>query len=181
MKRSRSNKKLVKNIEIDLEDPSDDDSSYDDEYDLDDDFIDNTSEITYKKTKINPKYKKKLKQMKKEIANREITMDQVFDLNLPINENIWFNEHIKIMKEMYEHTEDRYRIKSMIYDRFEQFKNIDIMKLNKIISQSGIEKNVISKIINSDHTDEVKSILYGSIYKQTTFINYSYTAWYYDD
>jgi len=48
----------------------------------------------------------------------------------------------------------------MIYDKYISLKNVDRKKLAKIKSGTDLSGNIVEKIINSNHTDEVKTILY---------------------
>lgn len=100
------------------------------------------------------------KNVESEILNRELNMNDVFKLELPTNENVWFMEHLRILKELQPNTIDRYRIKNMIYDKYIALKNVDRKKLAKIKSETDLSGNIVSKIINSNHSDEVKTILY---------------------
>jgi ATP-dependent Lon protease len=127
----------------------------------DDDFSDD--EI--KPVKINKKnmcidHKDKYEKVIKVMQEREITMKHIFDLDLPIDEYVWFMEHIKILKELPDSSEDKYRVKNTIYQKYINLKDVDFVKLNKIKIDSGVENDIVSKIINSDHPDYVKAILY---------------------
>lgn len=98
--------------------------------------------------------------VEKEILDRELTMNDIFKLELPVNENVWFMEHLRILKELQPNTLDRYRIKNMIYDKYIALKSVDRKKLAKIKSETDLSGNIVAKIINSSHPDEVKTILY---------------------
>lgn len=128
--------------------------------DSDDDYSDNES-LSNKRNKLSfEEHKGKYDLVTKEIINREITMNDVFKLDLPMEEYIWFTEYIKILKSTEPNTEERYRVKNMIYQRYTTLKNVDFVKLNKIKNDSGVENDIVSKILNSDHPDTVKAILY---------------------
>src|SRR5690242_5020249 len=58
------------------------------------------------------------KKIKEEIKNREISIEQVYDLDLPIDEYIWFQKHIEIRDNMREETEEKFTITNMIYNRY---------------------------------------------------------------
>lgn len=98
--------------------------------------------------------------VEKEILFRELTMIDIFKLDLPLNENVWFMEHLRILKELQPNTLERLRIKNMIYDKYIALKNVDRVKLAKIKSETDLSGNIVAKIINSNHPDEVKTILY---------------------
>jgi ATP-dependent Lon protease len=104
--------------------------------------------------------KDKHENIEKEIIEREISMNDIFNLDLPINENVWFMEHLRILKELPDNTLERYRIKNMIYEKYIALKNVDRKKLAKIKSETDLSGNIVSKILCSSHPDEVKTILY---------------------
>ena len=106
------------------------------------------------------KHKEVYDNINREIMQREITMANVIELDLPIDEYIWFSEYLNILKQSPPCTEEKYRIANMIYKKFEHLKNIDTKKLNKIKLESGVENDVVSRILNSSHSDAVKAILY---------------------
>jgi ATP-dependent Lon protease len=98
--------------------------------------------------------------VEKEILEREIAMNDIFKLDLPTNENVWFMEHLRILKELSHNTLERYRVKNMIYEKYIALKNVDRIKLAKIKSETDFSGNIVSKILCSTHPDEVKTILY---------------------
>jgi ATP-dependent Lon protease len=136
-----------------------DDESDKDDYDFDDPFI--VDDLTDRKqTKQEKILSADMEKVKQEMMNRELDMQTIFELGLPMEENVWFAEHIRILKSQEDESEDRYRIKNMIYDRYKQLKNVDRHKLKKIRDDADVERDIVSKIVNSDHSDIVKSILY---------------------
>jgi ATP-dependent Lon protease len=126
----------------------------------DKDFSDNEETFKSSKKLSYDEHKTKYSEINKEILQREINMNHIFELDLPMDEYIWFMEHIRILKEMDPNTEERYRVKNMIYQRYINLKDVDFVKLNKIKTDSGVECDIVSKILNSDHPDSVKAILY---------------------
>lgn len=136
-----------------------DDEDDEDDYDYDDPFI--VDDMPSKKrSKEDIHYSEELEKVKQEMMNRNITMKSVFELGLPLEENVWFAEHIRILNNQTEESEERYKIKTMLYERYKQLKNVDTKKLEKIKEDACVEHDIVSKIVNSDHTDVVKSILY---------------------
>lgn len=105
-------------------------------------------------------HKKKYTEVQDAIFKREISMSDIFELDLPMDEYVWFMEHIQILNKLDPMTEDKYRIKNLIYQRYTNLKNVDFEKLNKIKHESGVENDIITRILNSDHPDSVKAILY---------------------
>lgn len=106
------------------------------------------------------KYKEKYNKIRNEMRNREITMGNVLELDLPMEEYIWFSEYLDIYAKTQPCTEERYKIGNTIYKRYENLKNVDVKKLNKIKTDSGVENDIICRILNSSHPDSVKAILY---------------------
>ena len=95
-----------------------------------------------------------------EILHRQIKMSDIIQLDLPMDEYIWFSEYFRILHYAQPHTEDRFRIANMVYKKYMSLKNVDTEKLNKIRIESGAEHDIITKILNSHHPDSVKAILY---------------------
>ena len=126
------------------------------------DFIDNNIVInSTKKQRIEyDKYKEKYNIISSEMLSREITMEHIFDLDLNIDDQLWFMEQFKILKNIQKNTEDYFRIKNIIYNHYMNLKSIDIKKLENIKHESNDEHDIISKILNSEHSDVVKVILY---------------------
>lgn len=104
--------------------------------------------------------KQKYNNVENAVNNKIINLNDVFKLNLPMDENIWFFEYLQILENTDPFTEEHYRIKNMIYDRYNNLKSVDIEKLNKIKTNSGVDHDVVTRILNSDHSDELKTILY---------------------
>lgn len=93
-----------------------------------------------------------------EIINRELNMNDIFKLNLSTDENIWFMEHIRILKELQPNTLDRYQIKNMVYEKYSMLKKLNPVMREKIKNED--ENNLCELILNSNHTDEIKLLLY---------------------
>lgn len=129
-----------------------------------DDFIvddDEVSEKKEKKQKIKfEEHKIKFNQVERNSLEREIQLEDIFKLNLPDNENIWFFDHIKIRDSYNPDTEEFYKIKTLIFNKYSSLKNVDMEKLNKIKINSHVDDDIVSRILNSDHDDNVKTILY---------------------
>ena len=106
---------------------------------------------------INPKFRK----IEEEINKHMINYDDVLKMNLPMNDAIWFIEHIRILENMMENTEDHYRVKNMIYERYKMFQSI---KNNKLLDKLGNTKNnLIMRIFNSTHNEQNKNIMYDKL------------------
>ena len=149
----RSDKKRKSNNTDDLDGFIVDDSDECDE--------DLANAIRNKKPKLSyTEHKEKYNEVEKAVMERDIGLDKIFKLNLPISENIWFFEHLQILDNMDVNTVEHYNMKNAIYDKYVSLKSVDMEKLNKIKTDSGVESNIVTKILNSDHDDVVKTILY---------------------
>jgi len=105
-------------------------------------------------------YKDKYDLVNSEMLKRDITMENVFDLDVNMDEQMWFNEQFKIIKTLQPNTEEYFRIKNMIYNHYMNLKSIDTKKLDSIRNESNVDHDIISKILNSKHPDNIKVILY---------------------
>ena len=133
-------------------------------------FIDNGSddgsysdsdEDYYHSDKILKCNEKKYLKIKKEIKDRYISINDVLSLDLPIDEYIWFIEHINMLKELEYNSIERYELKTEIYTRYNNIKNIDgsLIKKMKNFGERNND-NMIKKIMSSHHSDEIKILLY---------------------
>lgn len=130
-----------------------------DEYDLDDPWIDNTDGNISNNPKKNKIYDERIEKIKEEMNKQIITMDDVLELNLPMEDNVWFMEHIRMYNMMPNDTEEKYSMKHLIYQKYINFKTLDLEKFKKIKNETHCN-DIIVRIVNSDHTDSVKSLLY---------------------
>lgn len=128
-------------------------------YDSDDDY--NPDNYFYESTKdrlTNEKDKKKLKEIEKKIEERDIGLIDIMKIDhLTDDEYIWFVEHIQILRNTDKYTEDYYRIKNKIYNRY---KNLDKNFKLKKLSDNEADTDIVTQIYNSNHSDYIKSILY---------------------
>lgn len=99
-------------------------------------------------------------EIEKAINKKNITLDDILKLNLPMDENIWFYEYLQILENTEEFTEEHYRIKNMISDKYERLKNVNIEELTKLKNYFDSNNDIIAKIISSNHDYYVKTILY---------------------
>lgn len=135
---------------------------------MDDFIVDDTEEydnVNNKKKDKRAKFhlnehSEKYDNVEKAVLEREIQLSDIFELNLPMNENIWFFEYLRIRDNLEPNTEEYYRIKTLIYDKYINLKSVDMVKLNKIKIDSGVENDIVTRILNSNHNDMVKAILY---------------------
>lgn len=115
---------------------------------------------------LNSKYKDKLQLIKNKIKERDIGYEEIMDLDLPEDELIWFIEHIQILRNTMKHTEDHYRIKNMIYNKYKNLeenfarnaKNKEI--LCRLKELRFIQNDILSRICESKQSDYIKGILY---------------------
>ena len=140
LKSRRSKRKLDDGFSS--EDNSEDDSEYKD---------------NLKKRKYNSKfYDNKTDELDKLSRDKNIEIQDILDLNLSDNDNLWFYEYINI-RESSENEEQRFEIKNKIYDKYELIKKIQTDKLKNINIRE--DENIINKILNSPHTNETKQLL----------------------
>lgn len=125
------------------------------------DFIEDYDENETKRQRLSyDKHKKKHDEISNEIMRRNITLGDVLELDLPIDEYVWFSEYFTILRKMEPNTEEKYKMTNMIYKKYQNLKNVDMKKLNKVKNDSGVENDIVSRILNSEHSDGVKAILY---------------------
>ena len=107
------------------------------------------------------------------IEQRTIKYADIVKLNLPEEEQIWFVEHIRMLENLDEETEDHYKLKNTIYYKYKDLeKNVEKNKKNKIILDnlkeiSNTNKDIITRIAECDYPDNIKA----EIYKKYNFIN----------
>lgn len=106
------------------------------------------------------KHKAKYDEINTEILKREITISNVLELNLPMDDNIWFVEHFRILANFDSGTEDYLKMKNLIYQKYVTLRDVDHKQLQKIKHDSGVEHDIVTRILSSSHPDSVKAILY---------------------
>jgi ATP-dependent Lon protease len=107
-----------------------------------------------------PKKSKKLNNFREKIKERIITHEKVVTANFAEEETIWLIEHLDILDNLDEYTEEYYKMKTQIY---EKYKNLQKEKLNKDIIEkikNNDSDDILNKIYKSGHPDNIKSILY---------------------
>jgi ATP-dependent Lon protease len=106
--------------------------------------------------------KSKLQKLEHLEKEREVTLEKILDSDFSDDDKLWFIEYIKILGNTERHTEDYYRIKKMIESKYNNL--INNLKNNKIINklkqQSNNDKKISDRIISSNHSDEIKVLLY---------------------
>lgn len=116
--------------------------------------------LLFMKKRYRESYEPTLEKIRRYETSKDITMNDVVKLDLSMDEYAWFMEYLKILKTLKESTEDKMRIKNMIYQKYIELKNADMKTLNTIKTNYKIDNNIIAKILSSNHTEYVKSILY---------------------
>lgn len=104
-------------------------------------------------------YDKKRK-IKEEIKKREITLEQVFKLNLSIDDNIWFLSQIEIRDKMNEDSEEKITKTNSIYERYMKLSDTNRKELEKLKTITNGEKSIEQKILDSKHNAQTKTLLY---------------------
>ncbi len=123
--------------------------------------IEDTKDKKSKKQRLKyEEHKAKFNETERAVLEREICLEDIFNLDLPQSENIWFFEYLRIRDNCQPDTEEYYKIKTMIYEKYSNLKNVDMAKLNKIKINSHVDDDIVTRILNSDHDDVIKTILY---------------------
>jgi ATP-dependent Lon protease len=95
----------------------------------------------------------------KEREDRIVTKKKVFKLDLPIDQFVWFINNLKIRDQCEHDSEDRYKKDIELYEKYIFYNNTNLKDLKEIQTLCSSD-NIITKIINSYHTNDVKAILY---------------------
>jgi ATP-dependent Lon protease len=110
------------------------------------------------------KYSDKLADIIDKVNKQKITYNDLFKLDISDDDLMWFVEYITILDNTPNNTEEYYRIKHIIYNRYI---NLDKNKSNKLIlNQIQDSKNhiknidIVARICNSHYPLEIKTILY---------------------
>ena len=138
-----------------------------DDSDFDSD-IENELSPPKKRKQNNRFYDDKERKLEKLSRNREISMKEVFDLNLGDDDDIWFYEYINIREEM-EDEEQRVKIKNKIYDRYNLLKKLKNQGIDH--TYKSPEEDIMNRIMESHHTKECKMKLINLI-KDGLFIKF---------
>jgi ATP-dependent Lon protease len=131
-----------------------------DDYDYNDPFICDD---------ISPKKSSKLELIKQEIYEREITIEKILKINMEMDDYIWFVEHLNVINDL--HPEDKLKLKNIIYKKYKQIQNINMLDID--MKQDNID--ILTKIIKSNHSKEVKEILYKKYKKMNEYSNMNNT------
>jgi ATP-dependent Lon protease len=110
--------------------------------------------------KTNPKYKELEKKIDDAINNQNITWENVLELKLEMDDYIWFKKFINLRDSMNEESEEKIKLEKLIYDKYLRLKDIDYYKMEKIKDEVSTDKSIVKRIINSEHGDYVKTILF---------------------
>lgn len=128
------------------------------------DNVSSNDKFTDKKRRLSyDDYKLLVDKIHIESSSREITLNDVIELDISFEEHLWFFEYIRILKNMEIDTEERYKLKNMIYRKYTELKNVNkshIKGMELLKTQSKIDDDIITKILESSHPDSVKLILY---------------------
>lgn len=140
------------------------------DYDYDDSFIDDDDEIVFNRRKRKNSdlednkfrkfskmfYKKKLNEIDKISRDQDLIIDDIIDLELSVEENVWFYDNINV-RDYTEDDEQRLKLKNKIYERYNML---------KLLKKEGIEdnisinnENIMNKILKSNQSKENKLIL----------------------
>ena len=149
-----------KNDDFVVDDTKSLDYEDEDEYDSEDNYY------GYRKRKRKCVEKKKnplLVKIKEEIRKKKITNEDICSSNLPYKEKIWFIEYLRILNNTQVNTLEYYDLKSYIYNKFNDYKNMsaeDIKKEESVHNINKDEQSLKQKILRSGYNDNVIAILY---------------------
>ena len=105
---------------------------------------------------------KKIISVRDTIKDRDITYEKIISLDLPEDDLIWFVEHLDILEHTCKYTEDHYRMKMLIYNKFKEIEKSNIKKdvVEKLKNIANLTNDILTKIFESTHNDYIKAILY---------------------
>lgn len=131
------------------------------------DFIVDDMSVEQEPVKLSIQDKKLLKKLdviNNEIDRRDITEEDILKMELDMDDNIWFIEHIRMLDILDDDTEEKYALKQKIYNRYKQVtsQSYSIMKKKYGISTDP-DEDIIKRIIESSHNDHVKFMMYTRI------------------
>lgn len=113
-----------------------------------------------KEKEFKSKYGELEKKINEEIKNREITLNQIYELKLEMDDYIWFYNYIQIRDDVKGDAEERIALTNQIYQKYLRLKDIDYHKMEKLKEDAVSEKCIVKRITNSDHNDYIKTILF---------------------
>jgi ATP-dependent Lon protease len=150
--------------------------SSDEEY-----FPDNSYQES--KTYLSKSHKLKLDQIEKINKEREITLEKILSTNFDTNEIIWFIEYLQILDNIEKNTEDFYRVKKIIEDKYNNLikEQNNIKLISKLKQINNLDQKIIDRIIISKHSDYIKSLLYKRYEKYYNNSDLILTEEYYKD
>lgn len=110
----------------------------------------------------NQKYKEFEKKIDVEIKSRNITMDQIYELQITpeMDDLIWFRNNIKLRDSMYEDSEEKFNLINNIYQRYMKFKDLAYYKMEKLKEEVSTDKSIVRRIMSSELPDYAKTILF---------------------
>ena len=127
--------------------------------------------------KVDKKYTNKFNKLINEIKNKNITINHILKLNLSNDDSIWFIEYLNIINNLTPNTEEKYKLKQKIYEKYTQVISSNYTKLSEQYSlNADPDENLVQKIFKSNHNDHVKSLLFNKfsrISKQGTSEEYA--------
>jgi ATP-dependent Lon protease len=135
--------------------------------DLDDFIVDDSEDEDYvdnlhkKKVKLDANLAKKLQSIEDEIDKRDIAEEDILKLNLSLDDNIWFIEHIRMMDSIKDDTDEKYNLKQKIYNRYRHVisPSYHILKTTYGLDTNQ-DENMINKIFSSNHPDRIKYLMF---------------------
>ena len=123
----------------------DDESSSSEDSDLEDFIV----KPSAKRKKISDSINNKLDEFRDKMKDREVTFDKILKANLAEDDIIWFIEHLDILDNLEKYTEDYYRVKTNIYNKFKELEKNHCNKelYDKIKNIVSLDDDIINKYI----------------------------------
>ena len=126
------------------------------------DFNSFDEELENRKPKLTSALETKLKNYRNIIKEKTITYDKILKAKLSEDETIWFIEYLDILDNLDKYTEEYYKIKTLIYNKYKEIQKEKINQelLDKIKKIVSLDEDLLNKIYHSKHSDYIKAILY---------------------
>lgn len=102
----------------------------------------------------------KINSINEELQKRNITMQDIYELNLEMEDYIWFYQYINLRDNMEDTCEDKITTINMIYQKYIRLSSVDYRKMENLKKDSMADTCIIKKIIDCEHSDYTKTILY---------------------
>ena len=174
---SKKRKRIVESdSSFDFEE-SDTDTDIDIDYTLEDDSeisnmynLRNTNIINYKDNNnnnnsfvINDNDCKLMKKIKKKINSKRICKNDILKSNMPLEQKVWFIEHIKILHNLEPNTFEYYELQLSLFNKMSDYNKMSLLDIELEERINKINEKKISlkqKILKSPFDDNTKALIF---------------------